>query len=105
MIPGTTSSRSASLSTMTQFFPPSSAMTRGRWRAPALGAAAAAARMSRPTGHGAGEGDRLDARVPRERRSDVAGAGQQGERLGGNAAVAQRPHELAARIRGTARRA
>ena len=56
-IAGTASSRSASASTMMQFLPPISAITRLTWRWPAGGSAAARMMLSR--GAGAGEGDRV----------------------------------------------
>src|SRR5215210_6168982 len=89
---GTTSSRSASESTITQFLPPISAITRLRWFWPGRGCAASLT-ISSPTAPEPVQGDRVHARVLDERRADVALAGQQGDGVRRHAGLAQRPED------------
>ena len=86
--PGTTSSRSASESTMTQFLPPISAITRLMWRWP--GTTLAASRGCSARGAGAGEDDRVDARVGDQRLAGLVAAGEQRQRVERDAAGVQR---------------
>ena len=86
---GTTSSRSASESTITAFLPPISATTRLRWRWP-VGHLGGGADDLEPDLVGAGEGDRVHARVLDQRGADVALARQQRERVRRHARLAQR---------------
>ena len=76
---GTTSSRSASESTITQFLPPISATTRLRCRWPGASLRRPADDLQ-PDRPGAGERDRVHARVAHQRRADRPLAGQQRQR-------------------------
>ena len=72
---------------MTQFLPPISATTRLRWRGAGLGGGADDLQAD---GARAGEGDRVHAGVADERGARLALAGQQRERVGRDARLAQR---------------
>src|SRR6187399_1286541 len=88
-IAGTASSRSASLSTITQFLPPISATTRLRCRLPG-GTSAAARMISRPTGP---LPVKAIVAVADERGARLALARHERDRAGRHAAFAQRAHD------------
>ncbi len=96
---GTTSSRSASASTITQFLPPISDTTRFTCRC-SSGVSAAARTIGEPDGARARERDRVDAGMPHERLARVAEAGQQRDRAGRDARLAQRGRKRVAAGRG-----
>ena len=90
---GTTSSRSASLSTMIAFLPPSSAMTRTIDRRPSCAAARGLDDAETDIAR-AGEGDEVDPRVRDERCARVGPvAGEEREHVGGQPGLEKRRDE------------